>query len=265
MLPTVVFAAIGLTGAVFATAVPIDAQGAPRPPLVAAAASARFALIDLANLFERQTTQRVRLAFGSSGNLARQIHAGAPFELYLAADPRYVEALARARLTRGPGKDYLLGRLAIVVSKGSPLAADGSLEDLRTALAGRRVTRFAIANPEHAPYGERAEQALRHVGLWEAIQDRLVVGENVGQAAQFAVSGNADGSIIGLALARSPPIASQTSAAKIPRSWHEPLRHRAVLLSTAGQVATQFYDYLDSQAARDVFRNHGFDLPNALD
>ena len=170
--------------------------------------------------------------------------------------------LARDGYTRDRGKDYLLGRLAIIVPSGSPLAADGSLEDLRAALAEQRVRRFAIANPEHAPYGLRAAQALRHVGLWEAVQGHLVVGENVGQAAQFAVSGNAEGGIVGLALARSPAISNRSSAAEIPQAWHAPLRHRAVLLSSAGPIAERLYDYLDSAEARDVFRRHGFGLPN---
>jgi molybdate transport system substrate-binding protein len=230
-------------------------------PLVAAAASTRFALEEVAQAFYVARGERVRLTLGSSGNLARQIREGAPFELYLSADPRYVEALARDGFTRDGGKDYLIGRLAIVVPRNSPLEADGSLEDLRRALSDGRLQRFAIANPEHAPYGQRAEQVLRHAGIWDAIRGRLVLGENVAQAAQFAVSGNAEGGIIGFALAREPAIAGRSQAALIPDGWHDPLRHRAVLLKSAGAVAQQFFDYLSSASAREVFHKHGFDLP----
>jgi molybdate transport system substrate-binding protein len=240
---------------------PASAGTADRVPVIAAAASVRFALEELADTFYRDSGQRVRLSLGSSGNLARQIREGAPYDVFLAADPRYVEDLARRGFTRDDGKDYLLGRLAIIVPRGSPLAADGSLEDLRAALVDGRVKRFAIANPEHAPYGLRAEQVLRHARIWTAIRERLVLGENVGQAAQFAVSGNAEGGIIGFALAHAPAVAERGRAALIPREWHDPLHHRAVLLNAAGPVAQQFFDYLGSPAARDVFRRHGFDFP----
>jgi molybdate transport system substrate-binding protein len=251
--------------AILTANVPAPAATDARAPVIAAAASVRFALEDLAEIFYRQTGQRVRLSLGSSGNLARQIREGAPYELYLAAEPRYVEDLARDGFTRGDGKNYLLGRLVVFVPRGSPLAADGSLDDLRAALADGRVKRFAIANPEHAPYGRGAEQALRRAGLWDAIRERLVLGENVGQAAQFAASGNAEGGIIGLALARAPAVAGRGSAALIPRRWYAPLRHRAVLLNSAGPVAQRFFDYLSSATARGVFRKHGFDLPGDAD
>jgi molybdate transport system substrate-binding protein len=237
------------------------AETAARGPVVAAAASVRFALADVARAFYLETGQHVRLSLGSSGNLARQIRAGAPYQVYLSADPGYVRDLARDGFTRDAGKNYLLGRLAIIAPRGSPLAADGTLEDLRLALFDGRLQRFVIANPEHAPYGQRAEQALRHAGLWEAIRERLVFGENVGQAAQFALSGNAQGGIISFALTRAPALAERGTAGLIPWQWHEPLAHRAVLLNSAGSVAQQFFDYLSSAVARDLFRKHGFDLP----
>jgi len=260
-------AGIALTGrwllwlAILATSASACAESEGRAPLVAAAASVRFALEELAESFYRETGERVRLSLGSSGNLARQIREGAPYDVYLAADPRYVEDLARANFTRDAGKDYLVGRLAIVVPRTSPLAPDGSLEDLRAALSDGRLQRFAIANPEHAPYGQGAEQALRHAELWDDLRGRLVLGENVGQAAQFAFSGNAQGGIIAFALARAPVFAERGSAALIPAQWHTPLHHRAVLLNAAGPVAQQFYDYLSSPEARNVFRKHGFDVP----
>jgi molybdate transport system substrate-binding protein len=246
---------------VLAAGSPAPAVAADRVPVVAAAASVRFALEDVADAFHGHSGHRVRLTFGSSGNLARQIREGAPYDVFLAADPRYVEALARDGRIRDSGKDYLLGRLALIVPHGSPLATDGSLADLRIALNDGRLERFAIANPEHAPYGQRAQQALRHAGLWDAIQDRLVLGENVGQAAQFAVSGNAQGGLIGFALARAPALAARASAAPIPRTWYAPLRHRAVLLNQADAIAQQFFEFLSAPAARVVFRRHGFDVP----
>ena len=251
--------------AILVTGASAFAETSDRPPVIAAAASVRFALEDLANAFYRESGHRVRLSVGSSGNLARQIREGAPYDLFLSADPRYVEDLARDGIIRDDGKNYLIGRLALIVPKGSPLAADGSLEDLRRALADGRVTRFAIANPEHAPYGQRAEQALRHAGVWDAVRDRLVLGENAGQAAQFTVSGNTEGGIIGYAMARAPAVAQRISSAPIPRDWHSPLRHRAVLMSDADPVSKKYFEFLSSTIAREVFRRHGFDLPDDSD
>lgn len=122
------------------------------------------------------------------------------------------------------------GRIVIAVPNGSILTADGSLESLRAALAEGKITRFAIANPEHAPYGKRAEDALKHAGLWDAIQPHLILGENVSQAGQFALSGNAEGGIIAYSLALAPELAAQGSHALIPADWHEPLLQRMVLL-----------------------------------
>ena len=260
-LPRLLFAALaGL--AMLCGAGNADAND-DRVPVVAAAASLRFALDDLAAAFLRQTGRSVRLSYGSSGNLARQIREGAPYDVFLSADPRYVLELHRDGLTRDEGRDYLRGRLAIVVPHGSPLAADGSLRDLGAALEDGRLRRFAIANPEHAPYGIAAQQVLTHAGLWERIRPHLVLGENVGQAAQFAISGNSQGGIIGYELAIAQAIAARSSAAPIPREWHEPLRHRAVLLRSAGAAAQSFYEYLVTPTAVEIFERHGFEVPGA--
>jgi len=237
---------------------PAEAAG---PPVIAAASDLRFALTEIAQAFEAATGERVRLSFGSSGNFARQIRANAPFELFLSADEAYVLDLARDGHTRDDGVLYALGRLVLAVPHGSPLEPDGTLADLRAALADGRVQRFAIANPEHAPYGQRAREALEHAGLWAPLQDRLVVGENVAQAAQFALSPSSHGGIIAHSLARSPELARRGAFALIPEDRHAPLRQRMVLLQNAGPVAERFYAYLQSPPARAILRRYGFALP----
>src|SRR5690606_4231267 len=122
----------------------------------------QFALVEIAEAFEAETGEPVELTFGSSGNFARQIRQGAPYEMYLSADERLVLDLHANGFTRDDGVLYALGRIVIFTPHGSALAADGSLGDLAAALEEGRVTRFAIANQEHAPYGMAAEQALRH-------------------------------------------------------------------------------------------------------
>lgn len=230
-------------------------------PVVAAASDLQFALSEIAHSFEKETGRSVRLSFGSSGNFARQIRQGAPFEMYFSADEEYVRQLERDGFTRDAGTLYGVGRIVLIVPRGSPLTADGSLEDLRTALALGRVARFAIANPEHAPYGIAAEQALRHRGLWEPIKARLVLGENVSQAAQFAISADTQGGIIAYSLALAPKVSAAGSFALIPHEWHAPLRQRMVLLKDAGSVAERFYAYVQEPAARATFRKYGFVLP----
>ena len=236
-------------------------SSADEPPTVAAAADLQFALTEVAGAFAAETGLAVKLAFGSSGNFARQIRRGAPFEMYLSADETYVLELSKDGFTRDEGALYAIGRIAIIVPDGSPLEPDGTLADLRAALADGRVRRFAIANPEHAPYGRRAEEALRHAGLWEAIDDRLVLGENVAQAAQFATSGSTAGGIIAYSLALSPKVAARGRFEPIPEAWHAPLRQRMVLLENAGAIAERFFAFVREPAARAVMRRYGFVLP----
>jgi molybdate transport system substrate-binding protein len=246
--------------ALAALACPLPAA-ADDAPVIAAASDLQFALVEVAEMFQAETGHEVRLSFGSSGNFAQQIRQGAPFELYLSADESYVRGLAEDGFTRDEGALYAVGRIVLIVPHGSPLAADGSLEDLRAGLADGRVQRFAIANPEHAPYGKRAEEALRHAGLWEAIEGRLVFGENVSQAAQFATSGAAQGGIIAYSLAVSPRLQALGAFEPIPQAWHEPLLQRMALLKNAGPVAERLYRYLQEPAARTILRRYGFVLP----
>lgn len=239
-------------------AVRADAAG---PPVVAAASDLRFALAEIAEDFETATGESVRLSFGSSGNLARQIREDAPFEVFLSADEAYVLDLARDGHTHDKGVLYAIGRIVLAVPHGSPLEADASLADLRAGLADGRVQRFAIANPEHAPYGQRAREALERAGLWEPLQEHLILGENVTQAAQFALSSSSQGGIIAQSLASSPEVAKRGTFALIPADRHAPLRQRMVLLENAGAIAKRFYAYVQEPAARAILRRYGFVLP----
>ncbi|MCW5752069.1 MAG: molybdate ABC transporter substrate-binding protein [Alphaproteobacteria bacterium] len=230
-------------------------------PLVAAASDLQFALDEVAAAFARDTGRRIRLVLGSSGNFTRQIRQGAPFQLFLSADEEYVLALAREGLTEGDGVLYAIGRIALVAGPGASFEPDSELASLRAALTAGRIARFAIANPEHAPYGRRAEEALRHAGLWGLAEKRLVLGENVSQAAQFALSGNVDGGIVAYSLILSPKLRGLAPHALIPESWHSPLRQRMVLLRGAGPVARHFHAYIQQPPARAILREHGFALP----
>ncbi|HJV47903.1 MAG TPA: molybdate ABC transporter substrate-binding protein [Geothrix sp.] len=231
-------------------------------PVVAAAADLQFALEEVAQHFTARTGRPVKLAFGSSGNFARQLEQGAPFQLFMSADEAFVTRLSQAGRTLDGGTLYAVGRIGLFVPRGSSLKADGSLEDLRAALKDGRLVSFAIANPEHAPYGQRAEEALRKAGLWEAIRPKLVLGENASQAAQFTASGSAQGGILAYSLARSPRIAEAGTFALIPAEWHRPLAQRMVLMKGAGPTAKALYAFLQQPEAKSILQKHGFVLPD---
>jgi molybdate transport system substrate-binding protein len=235
---------------------------AQRAPSVAAASDLRFALEAIAANFTKQSRERVELVFGSSGTLTRQLLDGAPFELFLSADEALVDKLVQAGLTRDRGALYAIGRLVIFAPHGSPLAVDEDLNGLRTLLAKGPVGRFAIANPEHAPYGFAAEAALRKQGLWDGLKPALVLGENIGQAAQFATTGNAVGGILAYSLVVSGPLREQGRYALVTESLHPPLRQRMVLLKQASTTVDRFYQYLQQPAARNVLRQYGFVVPS---
>jgi molybdate transport system substrate-binding protein len=237
---------------------PLSAQA---PPVIAAASDLRFALEEITTRFTAQTGERVRLSFGSSGNFLRQIAQGAPYQVYLSADEGYVLALHKEGFTQDQGTLYAIGRIVIIAPRGSPLGVDAGLKGLAKALKDGTLERFAIANPQHAPYGRAARDALRHSGLWEAIESRLVLGENVSQAAQFAASGSTQGGIIAYSLARAPKLASLGEYALIPANWHGPLRQRMVLLKGAGPTARAFYAFVQTPAAREILQRYGFILP----
>lgn len=256
-MPLRLFALLGLLLA-YAAPVPAAAQSAPT---VAAASDLKFALEEIAAKFKAESGRDIRLTFGSSGNFTTQLLQGAPFEIFLSADEGYVFQLADAGKTADRGVLYAEGRIVLFAPKGSPLNPDAGFKDLRKALADGRIQRFAIANPEHAPYGRAAEQAMKGQGLWDAVLPKLVLGENVSQAAQFAASGSTQGGIFAYSLVLAPAVGGLGRYVLIPSEWHAPLRQRMVLMKSAGETARAFYRFVQEPAARALFRQYGFVLP----
>ncbi|MCS6997223.1 MAG: molybdate ABC transporter substrate-binding protein [Casimicrobiaceae bacterium] len=240
----------------------VGAQPAPAAT-IAAASDLKFALEEVIALFERETGQPLRVSYGSSGQFFSQILQGAPFHVFLSADESFVFRLADAGRTRDRGRLYAYGRIGLFVGLRSPLKADGSLKDLAASLKDGRVRKFAIASPEHAPYGMRAREALQHVGLWQAILPRLVFGENVSQAAQFVTSGAAEGGIIAYSLARAPQLAQAGRFDLISEAWHQPLAQRVVLLKDAPRAAVEFYDFLTTPRVQAILMRYGFTPPQS--
>lgn len=239
----------------------MGAARAAEVPVVAAASDLQYALVEVARAFTLATAGSVKLSFGSSGNFTRQIMQGAPYELLFSADEDYVRSLEARKLTEGAGALYAIGRLALFVPRGSAVKTDAELRDLAAAAADGRLRRIAIANPEHAPYGRAARAALMHMGLWEKLQPRLVLGENVSQTAQFALTRSVDAALIAQSLAVSDAMKRAGAFALVPQAWHAPLAQRMVLLRGAGGTARRFYEFAQSPQAREVFERNGFSLP----
>lgn len=227
-------------------------------PSIAAASDLKFALDDVARAFRTRTGQEVRISYGSSGNFFRQIQQGAPFEMFLSADEAFVFQLADAGLTVDRGALYATGRLVLFAAHGSPVKVDAELSDVRAAVQDGRIRRFAIANPEHAPYGRAAREALQRLGLWTAIEPRLVLGENVSQAAQFAASGSVQAGMFALSLALAPTFAKAGSYVLVPETLHQPLRQRMVLLKRAGETTRGFFAFVQQPSARAILARYGF-------
>jgi len=225
-------------------------------PTVAAAASLRNALDAAALAFKAETGMEIRPTYGSSGSLVQQITAGAPYQLFLSADESHVFRLADAGLTKDRGQAFAVGRLVLIARKGSKLTVDPKLVGLRRGLMDGNVKKLAIANPEVAPYGMRAEDALRAAGLWDLAKPRLVYGENIGQTLQFATTGGADGGFVSLSLVSGP--GKSIRYALIPQEWHKPLTQRMVLLRSAGPAATRFHSWLLGPKGQALLARFGY-------
>ena len=244
------------------TLVASSAAGATGPPSIAAAADLRYALDEVVAAYQRESGVTARITYGSSGNFFTQLQQGAPFDIFMSADEALVHKLATQQLTRDAGELYAIGRIVLFVPRGSPIMVDQKFADVRRALDDGRLSKFAIANPAHAPYGRAAREALQAAGLWQRMTPHLVLGENVAQAAQFARSGAAQAGIFALSLALAPPFEGAGSYILIDASQHQPLRQRMVLMRGAGHAATRLYAYLKSPLARVVLRRYGFTLPD---
>jgi molybdate transport system substrate-binding protein len=268
MTRTLQLAWFGILSRVLAFAMLASLAGVPRvaiaqdeSPVIACASDLQFALDEIGAAFKRDTGIQVRLSFGSSGNFARQIEQGAPFQMFLSADESFVFRLADKGLTRDRGALYAVGRIVLFAPTASRLTGQLTPEGLKAALAAGAIEHFAIANPEHAPYGRAAQQWLQKHGLWESLQSKLILGENASQAAQFATVGGNQGGIIPYSLALSPKLGAAGSYKLLSADDHLPLQQRMVLLKSANATAERFYAYMQSAEARTVMRRFGFALP----
>jgi molybdate transport system substrate-binding protein len=227
---------------------------------VAAASDLTFAMSDIAANFEKATGCSVRVSSGSSGNFLSQLENGAPFDVFFSADIEYPRKLESEGLA-APGSTYLyaVGKLVLWVRNDSRLDIGKGLAALRDP----GVRKVAIANPQHAPYGRAAEEALRKAGVYDDVKNRLVLGENISQAAQFVESGNADAGILALSLALSPGLKEKGRFLSIPENLYAPIEQGAVVIraSQNPQGAGALLDYIKTPATAALLERYGFVLP----
>lgn len=227
---------------------------------VAAASDLTFAMNEIATEFQKETGCTVRLSLGSSGNFLTQIENGAPFDVFLSADIAYPKKLESEGLA-DPGSTYLyaVGKIVLWTRNDSHLDTSREFDVLRDPA----VKKVAIANPAHAPYGRATEEALRKSGIYDAVKDRLVLGENISQAAQFVESGNAQVGIVALSLAVSPEMKDKGRYWIVPENLHAPLEQGAVVMRAAAnpQGARQLLEFIQRPATSALLERCGFVLP----
>lgn len=228
---------------------------------IAAAADLKFAMDEIVAAFKKtHPADEVKVIYGSSGKFRTQIRNGAPYDLYFSADIAYPRELVKASLAASEAQPYAFG--CIVLWSASMDASKMTL----ASLLDPEIARIAIANPRHAPYGERAEEALRASGLWEKVEPKLVYGENIAHTAQLVQTGNAQVGVIALSLALNPDLAKRGGYWPIPDNLYQPLEQGYIITKRAADnaLARRFADYIRSPEARAVMTKYGFVLPSEV-
>jgi molybdate transport system substrate-binding protein len=228
--------------------------------IVAAASDLTFAFQEVAAEFQKQTGKSVKLSFGSSGNFFSQIQNGAPYDLFFSADIGYPQKLEAQGLTE-PGTlyKYAVGKIVVWVPKESGIDVSRGL----LTLLDPAVRKVAIANPEHAPYGRAAVAAMQHDNVYDGVKEKLVLGENISQAAQFVESGNADAGVIALSLALAPAMKDKGRYFEIAQSSYTVLEQAGIILKSSRQkqTARKFLEFLKTPEIVELMSRYGFALP----
>lgn len=244
--------AASLVAAPFLGACGAKQEGEAEPLKVAAASDLAVAFKEMGEAFEKKTGTKVTFSFGSTGLMTKQIKEGAPFDVFAAANVKYIdELIADKGITPDSKAIYGRGRIVVFTKEGPAI-------ELR-ALSEAKYAKVSIANPEHAPYGMAAKQALEKAGLWDAVKPRLVYGENVQQALQFAESGNAEAAIVALSLA----IHAKGAYTVVDEELHAPLDQALGICEISKQKdrAAAFAAFVNSDEGREIMKRHGFLLP----
>jgi len=227
---------------------------------VAAAADLQSVMQDIASRFQKETGESVKPIYGSSGNFFQQLQNGAPFDMFFSANLDYARNLEAAGLTEpGTFYKYAVGKIVIWVPNDSKLDVSSGLQ----SLLNPAIKKIAIANPQHAPYGQAAVAAMKKENIYDKVADKFVFGENISETASFVVSRSADTGIIALSLALSPNMKDKGRYAKIPGADYPPIEQACVILKSSRQkdIAKAFLKFIQTPTVAELFRTYGFDVP----
>ena len=226
---------------------------------VAAAADLQSAMQEVATRFQKETGKTVKLIYGSSGNFFQQIQHGAPFDMFFSANLEHPKKLEAGGLTEpGTFYQYAIGKIVIWVPNDSKLDVSSGLR----SLLNPSIKKIAIANPQHAPYGQAAVAAMKKEEVYDKVADKFVLRENISQTASFVVSGSADVGIVALSLALSPNMKDKGRYAEVPAGEYPPIEQACVILSSSKnkETARQFLSFFKTPAVADVLRSYGFEV-----
>ncbi len=224
---------------------------------VAAAADLQSVMQETTSRFQKEAGKSVKVIYGSSGNFFQQIQNGAPFDVFFSANLDYPRKLEAAGLTEpGTFYQYATGKIVIWVPNESKLDVSSGLR----SLLDPAVKKIAIANPQHAPYGQAAVAAMKKENVYDQLADKFVLGENISQTASFVVAGSADAGIVALSLALSPNMKNKGRYAEIPSGDYPPIEQACVVLKSSPQkdTAKAFVNFIKTPAVADLFRSYGF-------
>jgi len=228
---------------------------------IAAAADLQFVMQDIAARFQKEPGNSVKPIYGSSGNFFQQIQQGAPFDMFFSANLDYARKLEAAGLSEdGTFYRYAIGKIVIWVPNDSKLDVSSGLQ----SLLNPAIKKIAIANPQHAPYGQAAVAAMKKENIYDQVADKFVLGENISQTASFLLSRSADVGIVALSLALSPNMKDKGRYAEIPGTDYPPIEQACVILKSSQQKETvkAFLKFIQTPTVTKLFRAYGFDVPN---
>jgi molybdate transport system substrate-binding protein len=228
---------------------------------ITAASDLQYAMKDIIAAFEMKNPgDNISAVYGSSGKAVSQIENGAPYDMFFSADISYPEKLRKSGMAISEPKPYAIGRITLWVTKQSGLDVRKGIK----LLSDPKVKTIAIANPEHAPYGRIAKEVLEKYKVYDNLKNKLVLGENIQQTAQFVMAGAADAGMIAYSLVLAPALAKEGNYYLIPTTAHQPIVQGYVLLklATGNTAAAKFEQFIASPAARAIFKTYGLVLPN---
>jgi molybdate transport system substrate-binding protein len=247
---------------ILAVALGISSHACAEKIVIAAASDLKFALDEVVQSFKKIAPQstsndEIEIVYGSSGNFFTQIQQGAPYDLFFSADIALPQALLNKGFAASEVTPYGVGRLVLWSAKHDKPSL--TIENLRQ----NQFAKIAIANPAHAPYGKRAEEALRAAKVWEAVQSKLVLGDNITQAALYAQTGNADVGLIALSLALNPRLSSKGHYTLVPEHLHQPIQQGFIITKRAQNkaLATRFGNFMALPETLKIMKMHGFSAP----